>query len=62
MTCAKAKVRCLIVKGGRIFEGTNDCLNPQTTCPREPGEDYTKCKTDIRHKEKRPHERFDLRY
>jgi pyrimidine deaminase RibD-like protein len=25
--------------------GENDCANPQTTCPREPGEGYEKCKT-----------------
>jgi pyrimidine deaminase RibD-like protein len=25
--------------------GENDCANPQQTCPRLPGEDYTKCRT-----------------
>lgn len=25
--------------------GTNDCANPQKTCPRAPGEGYEKCKS-----------------
>jgi len=36
MTCAKKVMRCLIIKNTRIFEGTNDCLNPQPSCPRAP--------------------------
>lgn len=50
MTCAKKKVVCLIVNGVDSFVGTNDCENPQETCPRAPGEDYTKCKTICKQK------------
>lgn len=44
--CAKTVVECVITtpKGWKVT-GRNDCMNPQTTCPRAPGEDYTKCKT-----------------
>lgn len=44
--CVKATVRCTLVtpEGERIV-GENWCRNPQTVCPREPGEDYTKCTT-----------------
>lgn len=46
MTCAKATVRCVIVtRSGARIEGSNACANPQTVCPRAPGEDYTKCST-----------------
>ena len=46
MTCAKKNVICyLFSEDGRVFEGTNACRNPQTTCPREPGEGYEKCTT-----------------
>lgn len=49
MTCAKATVRCtLVTPDGQQFVGTNWCANPQATCPRSPGEDYTKCKTICR--------------
>lgn len=44
--CAKRRVKCVIyVRGMAPISGENDCANPQTTCPRLPGEDYTKCKT-----------------
>ena len=44
--CAKAVVRCTIVGiDGIHYVGENACNNPQTTCPRAPGEDYTKCST-----------------
>lgn len=44
--CAKAQVFCTIITAdGQRFTGTNECRNPQSVCPREPGEDYTKCKT-----------------
>jgi deoxycytidylate deaminase len=44
--CAKRSVACVLVlpDGGRIT-GTNDCANPQATCPREDGEGYEKCVT-----------------
>lgn len=50
MTCAKREVTCFLYdKDGRpVGEGCNDVLNPQPTCPREPGEDYTKCWTICR--------------
>ena len=45
--CAKQTVRATIVaQDGRRFTGTNDCLNPQTTCPRagmKTGEGYHLC-------------------
>jgi hypothetical protein len=49
MTCAKARVICTLVtpEGERIV-GENACDNPQTTCPREPGEGYDKCQTICR--------------
>lgn len=46
MTCAKKQVKCAIeTPRGDVFYGDNSVKNPQETCPREPGEDYTKCKT-----------------
>lgn len=46
MTCAKKKVTCVIfTPNGESFVGTNDCSNPQDTCPRNPGEGYDKCKS-----------------
>lgn len=30
---------------GETFTGTNDCRNPQPSCPRLPGEGYEKCKS-----------------
>ena len=46
MTCVKRDVRCIIQTiDGDIYEGRNSCDNPQYECPREFGEDYTKCKT-----------------
>lgn len=44
--CAKRRVRCVIVaSNGSSVEGTNDCANPQPSCPRTQGEGYEKCKT-----------------
>lgn len=44
--CAKATVFCIIIsEKGVSYLGQNWCANPQLVCPREPGEDYTKCKT-----------------
>ena len=44
--CAKAQVFCEIVTlGGSTFVGTNWCANPQSVCPRAPGEGYEKCKS-----------------
>lgn len=47
--CAKTVVRCTIVSvRGKRYVGENWCANPQSTCPRKLGEDYTKCKTICR--------------
>jgi hypothetical protein len=44
--CAKTRVTCtLTFPDGRQVVGENACANPQPACPREPGEDYTKCRT-----------------
>jgi deoxycytidylate deaminase len=44
--CAKRQVECIITdKTGFQWIGRNDCANPQTTCPRLPGEGYEKCKS-----------------
>ncbi len=44
--CAKLHVTCHIYsKSGEVVSGANWCMNPQDVCPREKGEDYTKCKT-----------------
>ena len=44
--CAKRLVACEITAtDGRVYQGENWCANPQKVCPRELGEDYTKCKT-----------------
>ena len=44
MTCAKRIVSCTIVSlDGRGVTATNHCNNPQTVCPRAPGEGYGKC-------------------
>ena len=46
MTCAKVKVHAILQgASGRYYMGSNRCENPQAKCPREPGDDYTKCKT-----------------
>src|ERR1700743_2583741 len=45
MTCAKCIVTCTIVTDHGKFTGTNACAQPQTTCPREPGEGYSKCQS-----------------
>lgn len=47
--CAKTTVTCtLVTPGGECFVGTNECVNPQTVCPRATGEGYEKCKTICR--------------
>lgn len=52
MTCAKREVFCVIVRKDPLYRGqlntvwgTNWCQKPRHKCPREEGEDYTKCKT-----------------
>ena len=34
----------LTTPSGAVFYGFNGCANPQTTCPRSSGDDYTKCR------------------
>lgn len=51
--CAKRRVECRIESDHPSGEteyviGNNDCDNPQSSCPRLPGEDYAKCKTICR--------------
>lgn len=47
--CAKQRVVCDIEGGdGTLYQGENACENPQSVCPRAPGEDYTKCQTVCR--------------
>ena len=44
--CVKTTVKCVIItNNNKIFTGSNYCNNPQEKCPRDIGEDYTKCKT-----------------
>lgn len=44
--CAKLTVIAVIkTRDGETFGGTNACRNPQTECPRLPGEGYEKCHT-----------------
>lgn len=48
--CAKRAVTCRIESvhpSGEVewVEGSNDCANPQSACPRLPGEGYAKCQT-----------------
>ncbi len=44
--CAKREVLCSVnTPDGRWLRASNACDNAQAVCPREPGEDYTKCKT-----------------
>lgn len=50
--CAKRQVECTVYTRDTGIEpelrsetGTNDCDNPQQTCPRLPGEGYEKCRT-----------------
>ena len=44
--CAKQQVFCtLTFPDGYEYTGENYCNNAQETCPRMPGEDYTKCRT-----------------
>ena len=51
MTCAKKKVICfLVAEDGSIFTGSNDCQNPQATCPRKPWEGYEKCNSICKQK------------
>ena len=45
MTCAKVRVFArLTTIDGAVFYGENVCANPQTFCPRQPGEGYELCK------------------
>lgn len=32
-------------RAGDVYEGENDCANPQPVCPRLPGEGYEKCRS-----------------
>ena len=49
MSCAKKRVQCvLIAKDGEVFIGENWCNEPQSECPRLPGEGYEKCKSICR--------------
>lgn len=44
--CAKRRVYCVIMtRDFRAFDGENDCANPQSVCPRAPGEGYEKCRS-----------------
>lgn len=44
MTCAKVRVfACFLTEDGSTYTGSNDVLAPQLVCPRDPGDDYTKC-------------------
>ena len=44
MTCAKVRVfAILLTTDGKTYTGSNDVLDRQLVCPREPGEDYAKC-------------------
>lgn len=44
--CAKRQVRCVIVTlDGVEHSGANNCRNSQVACPREPWEDYEKCRS-----------------
>lgn len=48
MTCAKRNVIAVLDILDDLYSyhiATNDCNNPQPSCPREDGEDYTKCRT-----------------
>ena len=44
MTCAKVRVFAIILTSdGKMYTGSNDCLDRQLVCPREPGSDYSLC-------------------
>jgi hypothetical protein len=44
--CVKTTVRCtLVTSSGDRIVGENWCHNPQSVCPRAPGEGYEKCVT-----------------
>lgn len=44
--CAKRVVTCtLVTPDAEMIVGKNWCANPQDVCPREEGEDYSKCTT-----------------
>ena len=48
MTCAKRVVIATLTNRHNpedYYIATNNCSNPQQVCPREDGEDYTKCHT-----------------
>lgn len=44
--CAKKVVKCYLYDrfGFMVAEGENDCAEPQKVCPRQPNEDYLKCR------------------
>jgi deoxycytidylate deaminase len=47
--CVEATVKCtLVTVAGEHIVGTNECANPQSVCPRAPGEGYEKCKSVCR--------------
>lgn len=47
--CAKVQVLCTIITAdNQRFVGENSCNNPQSVCPRSPGEGYEKCWTVCR--------------
>jgi deoxycytidylate deaminase len=45
--CAKRDVTCIILSADHksYWTGRNLCMNAQEVCPREEGEDYSKCDT-----------------
>lgn len=48
MTCAKRNVIAVLQRRDfeeDLFMASNKCDNPQEVCPREDGEDYTKCRS-----------------
>ena len=48
MTCAKRNVIAVLQSRNceeDFLMASNECNNPQDVCPREDGEDYTKCRT-----------------
>jgi len=44
--CANREVIAIVENHGRYWIGTNWCWNAQEACPRLPGEDYAKCKSE----------------
>lgn len=46
MKCAKQITTCrIITTDGAEYYGENNCLVPQSICPREEGDGYEKCKS-----------------